>query len=295
MKVKGDIDLISTAVGGGTGNNYGIYSAGGDAAFDGMRLQVTGGKNIYGVYGSSGGTFTFNKDVSIIAEQAQGYVYGVYLSGNNADFKNLVINANNAEGSDACGIFAKSNSVVQIAGDTEITVNVGDSGYDSRAVRIKDAEISLAGSFQAVVSGGQTALGILIESDAENAVFSTGATGMTDISVKNGSDGSYGLAVESFDTKKVTADFNNAARIDVSGAMDVLGIKGWGGATEINFKENSLITALGTEGNNSTSSTVSAISLEKGAANVGELLLLIKMFYCRRQLLTRSNQQRLEY
>lgn len=45
---------------------------------------------------------------------------------------------------------------------------------------------------------------------------------MTDISVKNGSDGSYGLAVESFDTKKVTADFNNAARIDVSGAMDVL-------------------------------------------------------------------------
>lgn len=171
LKVKGDIDLISTAVGGGTGNNYGIYSAGGDAAFDGMRLQVTGGKNIYGVYGSSGGTFTFNKDVSIIAEQAQGYVYGVYLSGNNADFKNLVINANNAEGSDACGIFAKSNSVVQIAGDTEITVNVGDSGYDSRAVRIKDAEISLAGSFQAVVSGGQTALGILIESDAENAVF----------------------------------------------------------------------------------------------------------------------------
>lgn len=60
---------------------------------------------------------------------------------------------------------------MQIAGDTEITVNVGDSGYDSRAVRIKDAEISLAGSFQAVVSGGQTALGILIESDAENAVF----------------------------------------------------------------------------------------------------------------------------
>ena len=269
LKVKGDIDLISTAVGGGTGNNYGIYSAGGDAAFDGMRLQVTGGKNIYGVYGSSGGTFTFSKDVSIIAEQAQGYVYGVYLSGNNADFKNLVINANNAEGSDACGIFAKSNSVVQIAGDTEITVNVGDSGYDSRAVRIKDAEISLAGSLQAVVSGGQTALGILIESDAENAVFSTGATGMTDISVKNGSDGSYGLAVESFDTKKVTADFNNAARIDVSGAMDVFGIKGWGGATEINFKENSLITALGTEGNNSTSSTVSAISLEKDAANVG--------------------------
>ena len=27
LKVKGDIDLISTAVGGGTGNNYGIYSA----------------------------------------------------------------------------------------------------------------------------------------------------------------------------------------------------------------------------------------------------------------------------
>ena len=48
-----------------------------------------------------------------------------------------MINANNAEGSDACGIFAKSNSVVQIAGDTEITVNVGDSGYDSGLLESK--------------------------------------------------------------------------------------------------------------------------------------------------------------
>ena len=268
LKVKGDIDLTSTAVGGGSGRNYGVYSAGGDAVFDGMRLQVTGGKNVYGIYGSNGGTFTFNKDVSITAEQAEGYVYGVYLGGSNADFKNLVINANNAEGSDACGIFAKSNSVVQIAGDTEITVNVGDNGYESRAVRIKDAEINLAGSLQAVVSGGETALGILIESDAENAVFSTGTTGMTAITVKNGSEGSYGLSVESFDAKKVTADFNNAAMIDVSGAKDVFGIKSQGGDTEINFKEDSLITALGTEGNDSTSSTVSAISLDGGGGNI---------------------------
>ena len=268
LKVKGDIDLTSTAVGGGSGRNYGVYSAGGDAVFDGMRLQVTGGKNVYGIYGSNGGTFTFNKDVSITAEQAEGYVYGVYLGGSNADFKNLVINANNAEGSDACGIFAKSNSVVQIAGDTEITVNVGDNGYESRAVRIKDAEINLAGSLQAVVSGGEAALGILIESDAENAVFSTGTTGMTAITVKNGSEGSYGLSVESFDAKKVTADFNNAAMIDVSGAKDVFGIKSQGGDTEINFKEDSLITALGTEGNDSTSSTVSAISLDGGGGNI---------------------------
>lgn len=269
LEVKGDIDLTSTAVGGGNGRNYGIYSAGGDAVFDGMRLQVTGGRNVYGIYGSGVGNFTFNKDVSITAEQAEGYVYGVYLGGSNADFKNLVINANNAEGSDACGIFAKSNSVVQIAGDTEITVNVGDNGYESRAVRIKDAEINLAGSLQAVVSGGEAALGILIESEAENAVFSTGTTGMTAITVKNGSEGSYGLSVESFDAKKVTADFNNAARIDVSGAQDVFGIKSFGGDTEINFKEDSLITALGTEGSDSTSSTVSAISLEKNADNVG--------------------------
>ena len=268
LEVKGDIDLTSTAVGGGSGRNYGIYSAGGDAVFDGMRLQVTGGKNVYGIYGSNGGTFTFNKDVSITAEQAEGYVYGVYLGGSNADFKNLVINANNAEGSDACGIFAKSNSVVQIAGDTKLTVNVGDNGYESRAVRIKDAEINLAGSLQAVVSGGEAALGILIESDAENAVFSTGTTGMTAITVKNGSEGSYGLSVESFDAKKVTADFNNAARIDVSGAKDVFGIKSFGGDTEINFKEDSLITALGTEGNDSTNSTVSAISLDGGGGNI---------------------------
>ena len=273
LKIKGDIDLISTAVGGGTGNNYGLYSNGGTAVFDGMALVATGGKNIYGIYGLNGGQFTFNKDVSIVVEQGKGSIYGVYLNGNNADFKNLVINANNAEGSNAYGIFARGNSKVKIDGDTVITAagNNGEFAENSMAIRIRDAEVIADGALKAVVSGGETAMGIDIVAIDGSGVFATGTTGMTDISVKNGSEGSYGISLESDVGKKVTADFNNAANITVSGAKDVFGIKGWNsssGDTEISFKENTVITAQGTEGNNSTGSTVSAISLENSGGNI---------------------------
>ncbi|WP_418556776.1 autotransporter outer membrane beta-barrel domain-containing protein [Phascolarctobacterium faecium] len=273
LKIKGDIDLISTAVGGGTGNNYGLYSNGGTAVFDGMALVATGGKNIYGIYGWNGGQFTFNKDVSIVVEQGKGSIYGVYLNGNNADFKNLVINANNAEGSNAYGIFARGNSKVKIDGDTVITAagNNGEFAENSMAIRIRDAEVIADGALKAVVSGGETAMGIDIVAIDGSGVFATGTTGMTDISVKNGSEGSYGISLESDVGKKVTADFNNAANITVSGAKDVFGIKGWNsssGDTEISFKENTVITAQGTEGNNSTGSTVSAISLENSGGNI---------------------------
>lgn len=273
LKIKGDIDLISTAVGGGTGNNYGLYSNGGTAVFDGMALVATGGKNIYGIYGWNGGRFTFNKDVSIVVEQGKGSIYGVYLNGNNADFKNLVINANNAEGSNAYGIFARGNSKVKIDGETVITAagNNGEFAENSMAIRIRDAEVIADGALKAVVSGGETAMGIDIVAIDGSGVFATGTTGMTDISVKNGSEGSYGISLESDVGKKVTADFNNAANITVSGAKDVFGIKGWNsssGDTEISFKENTVITAQGTEGNNSTGSTVSAISLENSGGNI---------------------------
>lgn len=186
LKIKGDIDLISTAVGGGTGNNYGLYSNGGTAVFDGMALVATGGKNIYGIYGWNGGQFTFNKDVSIVVEQGKGSIYGVYLNGNNADFKNLVINANNAEGSNAYGIFARGNSKVKIDGDTVITAagNNGEFAENSMAIRIRDAEVIADGALKAVVSGGETAMGIDIVAIDGSGVFATGTTGMTDISVK---------------------------------------------------------------------------------------------------------------
>lgn len=257
LNVRGDIYLTATVVSGGTGNNYGLYSNGGTAVFDGMALVATGGKNIYGIYGWNGGQFTFNKDVSIVAEQAKGSIYGVYLNGNDADFKNLVINANNAEGSNAYGIFARGNSKVKIDGDTVITAagNNGEFAENSMAIRIRDAEVIADGALKAVVSGGETAMGIDIVAIDGSGVFATGTTGMTDISVKNGSEGSYGISLESDVGKKVTADFNNAANITVSGAKDVFGIKGWNsssGDTEISFKENTVITAQGTEGNNST-------------------------------------------
>ena len=273
LNVRGDIYLTATVVSGGTGNNYGLYSNGGTAVFDGMALVATGGKNIYGIYGWNGGQFTFNKDVSIVAEQAKGSIYGVYLNGNDADFKNLVINANNAEGSNAYGIFARGNSKVKIDGDTVITAagNNGEFAENSMAIRIRDAEVIADGALKAVVSGGETAMGIDIVAIDGSGVFATGTTGMTDISVKNGSEGSYGISLESDVGKKVTADFNNAANITVSGAKDVFGIKGWNsssGDTEISFKENTVITAQGTEGNNSTGSTVSAISLENSGGNI---------------------------
>lgn len=213
LNVRGDIYLTATVVSGGTGNNYGLYSNGGTAVFDGMALVATGGKNIYGIYGWNGGQFTFNKDVSIVAEQAKGSIYGVYLNGNDADFKNLVINANNAEGSNAYGIFARGNSKVKIDGDTVITAagNNGEFAENSMAIRIRDAEVIADGALKAVVSGGETAMGIDIVAIDGSGVFATGTTGMTDISVKNGSEGSYGISLESDVGKKVTADFNNAA------------------------------------------------------------------------------------
>ena len=273
LNLKGDIDLTASVVSGGTGSNYGIYSNGGDAVFDGMALTATGGKNIYGIYGWNGGKFTFNKDVSITAEKADASIYGVYLNGNNADFKNLVINANNAEGSNAYGIFARGNSKIKIDGDTVITAagNNGEFAENSMAIRISDAEVIADGALKAVVSGGETAMGMDIVAIDGSGVFATGTTGMTDISVKNGTEGSYGISLESDAGKKVTADFNNAANITVSGAKDVFGIKGWNsssGDTEISFKENTVITAQGTERNNSTNSIVSAISLENSGGNI---------------------------
>ena len=270
LNVKGDIALTAAVASGGNGNNYGVYSNGGTAVFDGMLLKATGGKNIYGIYGSNGGKFIFNNDVSIIAEKAKGSIYGVYLNGNNADFKNLVISADNTDGSNAYGIFAKNNSVVKIDGDTLITAagNNGGNAENSMAIRILDAGVSVAGTLKAVVSGGQTAMGMDIVAIDEDGVFSTGTTGITDISVKNGSEGSYGISLESDPGKKVTADFNNAANIDVSGAKDVFGIKCWGGDTAINFKENTVIAVQGMEGHDSTGATVSTVALDSEGGKI---------------------------
>ena len=124
LKVKGDIDLISTAVGGGTGNNYGIYSAGGDAAFDGMRLQVTGGKNVYGVYLNGG-----KADVEgalVVDAQGQDYVFGINnANGSKIDIKGVAaITVNSANTKNAYGIYSTgANSDIAFHSDTILTTN----------------------------------------------------------------------------------------------------------------------------------------------------------------------------
>ena len=124
LKVKGDIDLISTAVGGGTGNNYGIYSAGGDAAFDGMRLQVTGGKNVYGVYLNGG-----KADVEgalVVDAQGQDYVFGINnANGSKIDIKGVAaITVNSANTENAYGIYSTgANSDIAFHSDTILTTN----------------------------------------------------------------------------------------------------------------------------------------------------------------------------
>ena len=124
LKVKGDIDLISTAVGGGTGNNYGIYSAGGDAAFDGMRLQVTGGKNVYGVYLNGG-----KADVEgalVVDAQGQDYVFGINnANGSKLDIKGVAaITVNSANTENAYGIYSTgANSDIAFHSDTILTTN----------------------------------------------------------------------------------------------------------------------------------------------------------------------------
>ena len=124
LKVKGDIDLISTAVGGGTGNNYGIYSAGGDAAFDGMRLQVTGGKNVYGVYLNGG-----KADVEgalVVDAQGQDYVFGINnANGSKIDIKGVAaITVNSANTENAYGIYSTgANSDIAFNSDTILTTN----------------------------------------------------------------------------------------------------------------------------------------------------------------------------
>ena len=124
LKVKGDIDLISTAVGGGTGNNYGIYSAGGDAAFDGMRLQVTGGKNVYGVYLNGG-----KADVEgalVVDAQGQDYVFGINnANGSKIDIKGVAaITVNSANTKNAYGIYSTgANSNIAFHSDTILTTN----------------------------------------------------------------------------------------------------------------------------------------------------------------------------
>ena len=124
LKVKGDIDLISTAVGGGPGNNYGIYSAGGDAAFDGMRLQVTGGKNVYGVYLNGG-----KADVEgalVVDAQGQDYVFGINnANGSKIDIKGVAaITVNSANTENAYGIYSTgANSDIAFHSDTILTTN----------------------------------------------------------------------------------------------------------------------------------------------------------------------------
>ena len=124
LKVKGDIDLFSTAVGCGTGNNYGIYSAGGDAAFDGMRLQVTGGKNVYGVYLNGG-----KADVEgalVVDAQGQDYVFGINnANGSKIDIKGVAaITVNSANTENAYGIYSTgANSDIAFHSDTILTTN----------------------------------------------------------------------------------------------------------------------------------------------------------------------------